>query len=106
MTVTNAIPLLEASSSSPDFRWGVTKLLAIIQLDWNQPQEAARLMQPFMQAEITETDQAYVIASLRLADGKKAEALSLANQFSTNDLTPFWQARFEKLRAKIQDQTP
>jgi hypothetical protein len=103
---TNAVPLLEAASASPDFQWGVTKLFAVIQLDRNQPQEAARLMQPFMQVKVTETDQAYVIASLRLADGKKATALSLINQFSTNDLTPFWKARFEKLRVKIQNQTP
>jgi hypothetical protein len=103
---TNAVPLLEAASASPDFQWGVTKLFAIIQLDRNQPQEAARLMQQFMQAKVTETDQAYIIASLRLADGNKAGALSLVNQFSTNGLTPFWHARFEILRAKIQDQTP
>ena len=101
---TNAVPLLEAASASPDFQWGVTKLFAVIQLDWNQPQEAAQLMQPYLKAEVTEADQAYVIASLWLADGKKTEAQALASRFLTNSPTPFWQARFEKLRARIQEQ--
>lgn len=100
--MTNAAPLLEAASVSLEFQWGVTKLFAVIQLDRGQPQEAARLMKPFMRTEITEADQAYVIASLRLADGKTNETLSLVSQFLTNCPMPFWQTRFEQLRAKIQ----
>ena len=100
--LTNAVPLLQEASSSPDFQWDVIKLFAVIQLDRNQPQAAAQLMQPFMQAEITENDQAYVIASLKLADGEKAEAQALVDKFSTNQPTPFWQARFEKLQKKIK----
>jgi tetratricopeptide (TPR) repeat protein len=103
---THAVPLLDAASVSPDFLWNVTKLIAVIQLDANNPQEAARLMQPYIQADVTEPDQAYVIASIRLSDGKKAEAMALMNQFMTNGLTPFWLARFEKLQSKIQKQQP
>jgi hypothetical protein len=104
--VTNAAPLLEAAWGDAGYRWGVTKLFAIIQLDRNQPQEARLLMQSFMKVEITETDQAYVMASLSLAEGKKAEAQALADKFSAGDLIPFWKVRFEKLRERIQKQNP
>jgi len=99
-----AAPLLEAASGDQLFRWPVTKLFAVIQLDRNQPHEAALLMAPFVQAEVTETDQAYVMASLKLADGKKSEALALVDKFSPGDGSPFWKSRFEKLRAQIQKQ--
>jgi hypothetical protein len=104
--VTNAVPLLEAASASPDFAWGVTKLFAVIQLDWSRPQEAMRLMQPFLQVEVTEADQAYIIASLKLADGKKVEAQALVDKFLSDDPPSFWRARLEKLRIRIQGQTP
>ena len=104
--VTNAAPLLEAASADANYGWGLTKLFAIIQLDRNQPQEARRLMQPFMKVEVTETDQAYVMASLNLAEGKKAEAQALVDKFSSGDLIPFWKVRFEKLRERIQKQNP
>ena len=42
-----AAPLLEEASTDPSFGYKATKLLAIIQLDRNQPAEAARLMDPF-----------------------------------------------------------
>jgi tetratricopeptide (TPR) repeat protein len=103
---TNAVPLLEAASANADFAWAVAKLFAVIQLDRNQPQEAVRLMRPFMQVEVTEADQAYVIASLKLADGEKAEAQALVDKFLSNDPTPFWKARLEKLRMQIQRPTP
>jgi hypothetical protein len=99
---TNAVPLLEAASADLGYRWGVIKLFAVIQLDRNQPQEAAQLMQPFLQVEVTENDQAYVIASLKLVEGKKAEARALVDKFLAGDVPPFWKAKFEKLRAKIQ----
>jgi hypothetical protein len=104
--VTNAVPLLEAASASPDFAWGVTKLFAVIQLDWDRPQEAMRLMQPYLQVEVSEADQAYIIASLKLVDGKKAEAQALVDKFLLDAPPSFWKARLEKLRAKIQRPTP
>jgi tetratricopeptide (TPR) repeat protein len=104
--VTHAVPLLEAASADANYGWGITKLFAIIQLDRNQPQEARRLMQPFMKIEVMDPDQAYVIASLSLADGKKAEAQALVDKFSSGDLIPFWKVRFEKLRERIQKQNP
>ena len=99
---TNAVPLLEAASADPAFQWNVTKLFAALQLDWNQPQEAARLMQPFMQADVTDADQAYIVASLKLIEGQTNEALALADEFLTNHPPPFWKIRLEKLKAKTQ----
>jgi hypothetical protein len=97
-----AVPLMEQASVDPAYNWSIIKLFAVVQLDQNQPQAAAKLMEPFMQAEITETDQAYVMASLKLAAGKKAEAQSLVDKFATPDLPLFWKSRFEKLRAQLQ----
>jgi outer membrane PBP1 activator LpoA protein len=43
------------------------------------------------------------MASLKLAEGKKAEAQSLLDKFSTGDLSPMWKSRFEKLQAQIHN---
>ena len=72
-----------------------------MELEANRPAEAARLMQPFMQADVTESDQAYVIAALKLAAGRKAEALAVLDKIPAPALTPMWQMKFEKLRAEI-----
>ena len=74
-----------------------------MELDENRAADAAELMKPFMQAEATEFDQAYIMAALKLADGKKAEARALLDKFPTADLTPMWQSRFEKLRTRLHD---
>ena len=103
---TNAVPLLEAASADPAFQWNVTKLFATLQLDWDRPQEAARLMQPYMQAEVTDVDQAYVVAALKLANGKTNEAQALVDKFLTNNPPPFWKIRLEKLQAKIPRPAP
>ena len=42
------------------------------------------------------------MASLKLAEGKKAEARAILNKFPTADLSPMWKSRFEKLQAKIK----
>jgi hypothetical protein len=102
----DAIPLLEAASSNPIYHWNVVKLFATIQLDWNHPQVAEQLMAPFKGASVVEMDQAYVVASLDLAEGKKTEAQQLWKQFTATNLPPFWQSRFDKLGAKIQNQNP
>jgi tetratricopeptide (TPR) repeat protein len=97
-----AVPLLEQASRDPAYDWNITKLFAVVQLDLNQPQMGAKLMEKFMQADITDTDQAYVMASLKQAAGKKDEALAIVNKFETPDIPPFWKSRFEKLRAQLQ----
>lgn len=99
---TNGVPLLEAASADPVYRWSVIKLFAVMELDGNHPADAATLMKPFLAAEVTESDQAYIIASLKLAEGKKTEARALLDKFDTGDLSPMWKTRFEKLRAKLQ----
>jgi hypothetical protein len=62
-------------------------------------------MQPYLTAEVTEPDQAYVIASLKMMDGKNAEALALADKFysSTNEVTPYWKKRLEDLKTRLQN---
>jgi hypothetical protein len=97
----NSAPLLAAASADATYRWSAIKLLAVMELEANRPAEAARLMQPFMQADVTESDQAYVIAALKLAAGRKAEALAVLDKIPAPALTPMWQMKFEKLRAEI-----
>ena len=99
--VAKSVPLLQAASADQNYRWDVIKLFAVMELEANHPEDAAALMKPFMAAEVTESDQAYIVASLKLADGKKAEAQALLDKFSTNNLSPMWKTRFEKLQAKI-----
>jgi hypothetical protein len=98
-----AVPLLAAASVDDTYRWSVIKTFAVINLEANRIADAARLMQPFQQVEVTEFDHAYIVASLKFADGKKAEARALLDKFPEATLTPAWQGRFEKLRAKLQE---
>lgn len=98
-----AAPLLEEASTDPSFRYKATKLLAIIQLDRNQPAEAARLMDPFLQLKPEDCDQAYIVASLDLLKGNQAAVKALLNQFPSGNLPAFWRPRFEKLRGEIQN---
>ena len=99
----NSVPLLEVASVDETYRWSVVKLFAVMELDENRTADAAELMKPFLQAEVTESDQAYIIASLKLAEGKKAEAQVILNKFPLQDLSPMWKSRFEKLQAKINN---
>ena len=101
-----AIPLLEQASTDAAYAWSVTKLFAVLYVDHGQPKDAERLMQPYAQAEVTECDQAYVVASLDLLAGKQVEAKMLVDKFASDHLLPFWKSRFDKLRAKIQNQNP
>lgn len=95
-----SIPLLEAATDQA-YRWSVIKLFAVMELEGNHLDDAAALMKPFMAAEVTESDQAYIIASLKLAEGKKAEAQVILNKFPPESLSPMWKSRFEKLQAQI-----
>ncbi len=97
----NAVPLLETASADETYRWSVIKLFAVMELDENRVADAAGQMKQFREAEITEFDQAYIMASLALADGKKAEARAILSKFPPEGLSPAWKSRFEKLQAKL-----
>ena len=99
----NSVPLLEAASADWTYRWNVIKLFAVMALDENRVADAAGQMKPFQEAEVTEFDQAYIMASLKLAYGRKAEARALLEKFSGANLSPMWQTRFEKLRRRLSD---
>jgi tetratricopeptide (TPR) repeat protein len=101
--VKTAVPLLESASTDYTYRWSVIKLFIVMALDENNVAHAAEKMRPFMQAEVTEFDQAYIVASLKLAEGKKDEARRLLDKFRTTDLPPVWQKRYAKLREKLQE---
>jgi len=100
---TNAVPLLKTAWENEMYRWSVTKLFAIMLLDEDRPADAADWMKPFMQVEVTEVDQAYIVASLKLADGKKAEASMILGKFPSEaeDQSLVGKVRFEKLRAQL-----
>ena len=74
-------------------------------LDENRVADAADWMKPFMQAEVTESDQAYIVASLETGRGKKAEARVLVEQIpaAVENQSLVGKARFEKLRAQLVD---
>jgi hypothetical protein len=97
-----AMPLLSDASRDPAYQWDSLKLLGIMLVEDNQPAEAARLIQMYRQAEIRDVDQAYLMASLDVAEGKKPEALEILKKFPTAALAPFWKARFEKLQQRAE----
>jgi hypothetical protein len=97
-----AVPLLQAAAGDDIYRWSVIKIFAVMELDQNQTADVAEQMRPFMQAEVTEFDQAYIMAALALADGKTSEARALLDKFSQAGLSPAWQDRFAKLRGRLQ----
>ena len=96
-----AAPCLAAARRDENYWGNATKMLAVIALEEQHPAEAAQLMAPLQQAEITGCDQAYVMASLDLADGKAELARSLLGRFPTANMPAFWKGRFERLRAKL-----
>jgi tetratricopeptide (TPR) repeat protein len=98
-----AMKYLRTAAKDPTYRWTATKIIAVLKLDENQVAAALEDMKPFMQFDVTDFDQAYVLAALRLADGKKDEARALLDKFPAASLTPQWQSRYEKLRARLQD---
>ena len=98
-----AVPLLEAASVDYTYRWSVIKLFVVMALDENHIAHAAEKMKPFLQAEVTEFDQAYIVASLKLAEGKPDEARRLLDKFPNSELSPLWQERYAKLREKLRD---
>lgn len=101
-----AAPLLSEASADVLYRWNSVKLVSLIELEQGNPQMADSLMKPFAGADVTDYDQAYVMASLDLWKGKKKEAQTLAEKYKAADLPPFWKSRFEKLDAELLRQTP
>ena len=98
-----AIPLLQAAGKNDAYRWSVIKIFAVMELDQNRIADVEQQMKPFMQADVTEFDQAYIMAALKLADGQKKEARALLDKFSTNGLSARWQSRVKKLREQLND---
>ena len=98
-----ALRFLRAAAKDAAYSWPAATTIAVIELDQNQVAAAAEDMKPFQQLDVTDFDQAYVLASLKLAGGNKAEARALLNQAQTDNLEPGWQNRFDKLRARLQD---
>jgi hypothetical protein len=98
-----ATPFLQAATNDPDYDWEATKLLAIIALDQKRNEDATALMEPFMQAPVTGFDQAYIMASIKLAQGKTNEARTLLDKFPDASLSPWWTNRFEKLRSQLNE---
>ena len=97
-----AVEFLSAVSGDPNYHWIVLKYFAALDLDAGDLPHAAGLMKPYLQMDVTDGDQAYLVASLKLAEGKPAEARALLDKFSAATLTPFWRSRFEKLQAQLK----
>jgi hypothetical protein len=97
-----AVPLLQAATVDSQFRWSVVKIFSVMALDDGRPKDAAEQMKPYKDAEITQFDQAYIMASLKLADGKSDEAKTILKKFPAQNLSPAWKKRFEKLQEQIQ----
>ena len=98
-----AAPLLEAATDDLLYRWDATKLLAAIHIERNDPTAAARFMDPYLGVDVKESDQAYVMASIEVWRGRKAESRALLEKFPQKDLSEFWKPRFERLRIQAQD---
>jgi len=98
-----AVPLLQAAAADDLYQWSVIKIFAVMELDENRVADVAEQMKPFMQAEVTEFDQAYIMAALKLAGGRRAEARALLDKFPAAGRSPAWQSRYQKLRAQLQD---
>lgn len=98
-----ALRFLRAATKEATYNWRAVKIIAVIELDQNQLAAAAEDMKPFMQVDVTDYDQAYVMASLKLAAGNKAEARLLLDKVPADNLGPAWQSRMDKLRARLQD---
>jgi hypothetical protein len=97
-----SIPALQVAGTDTAYRWSVIKLFAVMELEAGRHADAAVLMKPFMEVEVTECDQAYVMAALKLDEGKNDEALVLLDKFDNASLSPAWKTRFDKLRAKAR----
>ena len=98
-----AAPLLQAAAADDLYRWSVIKIFAVMELDENRVADVAGQMKPFLQAEVSEFDQAYIMAALDLAGGRKTEARALLDKFPGAGLSPAWQGRYQKLRSQLQD---
>lgn len=101
--VPGALRFLRAAAKDPDYRWTALKTIAVLELDQGQVAAAAEDMKPYLQLEVAEFDQAYVLACLKLAAGDKAAARAVLAKVPAGTLEPRWQRRFDELRARLQD---
>ena len=99
----DALKFLRAAAKDLAYRWPATKIIAVIELDQNQIAAAAEEMKPYLQFEVTDFEQAYVLATLKLADGHKEEARTLLNKFPAPHSTTQWQTRYDQLLARLQN---
>jgi hypothetical protein len=98
-----ALKFLRAAAKDPAYTWSATKTIAVIELDANQVAAATEDMKPYLSRDVTDFCQAYVLASLKLADGKKDTARALLDKFPSASLTSEWQKRYDQLRLRLQD---
>ena len=98
-----AIPFLTAVSADPTYHWIVLKYFVALDLDVGEVENAEELMKPYIQTDVTEGDQAYLLAALKLRDGHPDEAQALLDKFPASDLTPFWRVRYDKLQAQLKN---
>jgi hypothetical protein len=98
-----AIPLLESASTDDIYRWKVTELIAVIELEKGDPKNAENLMRPYAGAPVADYIEAYILASLDISNGKRAEAKGMGEKYASQNVPPFWKSRFDKLDAELQN---
>jgi hypothetical protein len=98
----DAVPLLESASTETAYRWNVTELIAVIELEKGNPQNAGELMKPYEAAPVVDYTEAYILASLDVRAGDKAKAKELMREYNSTNVPPFWKSRLDKLNAELQ----
>jgi hypothetical protein len=98
----DAVPRLQSASTEMSYRWNVTELIAVIELEKGDPRNAENLMKPYEGAPVADEIEAYVIASLDLRNGDKAKAKALVQEYDSTNVPPFWKSRLDKLNAELQ----
>lgn len=101
-----AVLFLSQAAADNAYNWTVVKYFAALDLDYGDTQSAATRMEPYLNADITDGEFAYIIAALDVANGKPDAAKAVLDKFSPAELTPFWKVRFEKLQAQINQTHP
>lgn len=101
-----AVPLLESASAALPYRWSVTELIAVIELENGDPKSADSLMKPYEDAPVADHPEAYVLASLYIWKGDTAKAKALVQEYDSTNVPPFWKSRLDKLNTKLQNPAP
>lgn len=98
----DAVPLLESASTELDYRWNITELIAVIELEKGDPRNAGDLMKPYQAAPVVDYTEAYILASLDVRSGDKSKAKALMQEYDSTNVPPFWKSRLDKLNAELQ----